>query len=242
MGTLAEGIKEIFATAKTTGSNVMLCGNDGTPDGHMTMANLASVLRVPKDYGRVDDVSFNIDTLINTTHEFSILEFGSSHTIGGTIPSGIAGWATLLTICPDVEGTQYLFDATQRLFVRKSDNGAIGQWNEVGINIPLFYKDYNNLSALASALGVLKAYGNIDFTGDLNTIMGNYYLRVTPSATNNPTGGYAQLISIGGSIGSSRIGVFQICFQYQLRSDIYVRAYSDDTWSAWKKITLTSIS
>jgi len=44
MGTLAAGIKEIFATAKTTGSNVMLCGNDGTPDGHMTMENLASVL------------------------------------------------------------------------------------------------------------------------------------------------------------------------------------------------------
>lgn len=44
MGTLVNGIKEIFATAKTTGSNVMLCGNDGTPDGHMTMANLASAL------------------------------------------------------------------------------------------------------------------------------------------------------------------------------------------------------
>ena len=44
MGTLAAGIKDIFATAKTTGSNVMLCGNDGTPDGHMTMDNLASVL------------------------------------------------------------------------------------------------------------------------------------------------------------------------------------------------------
>lgn len=44
MGTLVNGIKEIFATAKTTGSNVMLCGNDGTPDGHMTMTNLASAL------------------------------------------------------------------------------------------------------------------------------------------------------------------------------------------------------
>lgn len=44
MGTLVNGIKEIFATAKTTGSNVMLCGNDGTPDGHMAMANLASAL------------------------------------------------------------------------------------------------------------------------------------------------------------------------------------------------------
>lgn len=54
MGTLAAGIKEIFATAKTTGSNVMLCGNDGTPDGHMTMANLASVLGVTKRMEFVD--------------------------------------------------------------------------------------------------------------------------------------------------------------------------------------------
>lgn len=50
MGTLVNGIKEIFATAKTTGSNVMLCGNDGTPDGHMTMSNLASVLGVSFPY------------------------------------------------------------------------------------------------------------------------------------------------------------------------------------------------
>ena len=54
MGTLAAGIKEIFATAKTTGSNVMLCGNDGTPDGHMTMDNLASVLGVTKRMEFVD--------------------------------------------------------------------------------------------------------------------------------------------------------------------------------------------
>lgn len=46
MGTLTAGIKEIFSSAKTTGTNVMLCGNDGTPDGHMTMANLANVLGV----------------------------------------------------------------------------------------------------------------------------------------------------------------------------------------------------
>ena len=164
MGTLVNGIKEIFATAKTTGSNVMLCGNDGTPDGHMTMANLASVLGVPKDYGRVDDVSFNIDTLITTMHEFSVLEFGSTNNIGGTKPSGITGWATLLTICPNVEGTQYLCDATERLFVRKSDNGVVGQWNEVGINIPSFYKDYNNLSDLANALGAKRL--NVRFDGD----------------------------------------------------------------------------
>ena len=54
MGTLAEGIKEIFETAKTTGSNVMLCGNDGTPDGHMTMAILGETLGVQKRLEFVD--------------------------------------------------------------------------------------------------------------------------------------------------------------------------------------------
>lgn len=153
MGTLVNGIKEIFATAKTTGSNVMLCGNDGTPDGHMTMSNLASVLGVPKDYGRIYNSSFNIDTLINTDHEFSILEFGNANSISGTIPSGITGWATLLTICPYIEGTQFLCDETEKLFVRKSDDGIIGQWNEVGVNIPSFYKNYSSLASLAGAIG-----------------------------------------------------------------------------------------
>lgn len=54
MGTLVNGIKEIFETAKTTGSNVMICGNDGTPDGHMTMTNLAGVLGVTKRMEFVD--------------------------------------------------------------------------------------------------------------------------------------------------------------------------------------------
>lgn len=54
MGTLAAGIKEIFATAKTTGSNVMLCGNDGTPDGHMAMDKLGETLGVPKRLEFVD--------------------------------------------------------------------------------------------------------------------------------------------------------------------------------------------
>ena len=54
MGTLVNGIKEIFATEKTTGSNVMLCGNDGTPDGHMTMSKLGETLGVPKRLEFVD--------------------------------------------------------------------------------------------------------------------------------------------------------------------------------------------
>lgn len=40
MGTLVNGLKDIFSTPKNTGTNVMLCGNDGTPDGHITFSNL----------------------------------------------------------------------------------------------------------------------------------------------------------------------------------------------------------
>ena len=54
MGTLAAGIKEIFETTKQSGTNVMLCGNDGTPDGHMTMAILGETLGVPKRLEFVD--------------------------------------------------------------------------------------------------------------------------------------------------------------------------------------------
>lgn len=227
MGTLINGIKEIFASAsQNSPTNIPTCASDGTPNGNITIANLASVLGVPKDYGRVDDTSFNIDTLINTKHEFSILEFGNTNYIGGTKPSGITGRATLLTICPNVEGTQYLCDATDKLFVRKSDNGTIGQWNEVGINIPSFYKDYNNLSSLANALGGLMYIGYRD---DANVI-GTYFS--TTGSTNNQhfpfDGSYWTLISIGDNI-------IKLCFQIAFTpgGDTYFRYYWNG-WGSWR--------
>lgn len=239
MGTLAEGIKEMFATAKTTGSNVMLCGNDGTPDGHMTLANLASVL----------GESYNIVALQNIDN----ITTPGIYYLNGTSSSQQDTDDSILFVYfaqpKDVTEERITIqeriakgDFAGKIIRHKYGSNSWTSWQHISVDMPTFYKNYSDLASLASALGVLKAYGNSDFTGDLNTIMGNYYLRVSPFATNNPTGYYAQLISIGGSIGGSRIGVFQICFQYQLRSDIYVRAYSDDTWNAWKKITLTSIS
>lgn len=59
MGTLVAGIKEIFSPAKTTGTNVMLSGNDGTPDGHITMSNLASVLGGIMNSGSLADTDLN---------------------------------------------------------------------------------------------------------------------------------------------------------------------------------------
>lgn len=77
MGTLAAGIKEIFATAKTTGSNVMLCGNDGTPDGHMTIANLASVLGASGSDGR--HLQADANTIIEGRYFARSLDIDSYH-------------------------------------------------------------------------------------------------------------------------------------------------------------------
>lgn len=44
MGTLVNGLKDIFSPEKATGTNVMLCGNDGTPDGHTTLNNLKNAM------------------------------------------------------------------------------------------------------------------------------------------------------------------------------------------------------
>lgn len=87
MGTLAAGIKEIFATAKTTGSNVMLCGNDGTPDGHMTMANLANALggALLTRHSRLTDFDLNVlkQAVADQNLEKYGLRVGDQKTVNG---------------------------------------------------------------------------------------------------------------------------------------------------------------
>ena len=46
MGTLTIALKALFSSAKTTGTHVPLVQSDGTPDGCISMNNLASVLGV----------------------------------------------------------------------------------------------------------------------------------------------------------------------------------------------------
>jgi hypothetical protein len=148
MGTLAAGIKEIFATAKTTGSNVMLCGNDGTPDGHMTMANLASVLGgLYLTKGLVENVDANdikengfYRIYLNVTHLPEGMNEGFL-----CVQTSIDG-STLTQFCISSDGT--------KMYERTYWYGSWGSWQRVSFNIPTFYKDYNSLSELASALGV----------------------------------------------------------------------------------------
>ena len=145
MGTLAEGIKEIFATAKTTGSNVMLCGNDGTPDGHMTMDNLASVLGETIKLHNTDSLD---DIVGNGIYDIELSQgnpFGKS--------------SNAIMIVSKVKAPAYNGLIMQRAYrnniykMRWKWTSGWTSWHDIGIDIPSFYKNYNDLSSLASALG-----------------------------------------------------------------------------------------
>lgn len=154
MGTLAEGIKEIFATAKTTGSNVMLCGNDGTPDGHMTMDNLASVLgELPGGlYNSL--IPFNIDTFYNGMVS---LNNSNSQNITGVCPqTDMRG--SLYSQCSLVYGSRF---GTQT-FVYFSNNSApiiVYKRNLWANDWSTWQRcdnfGFNTLSDLANALGAI---------------------------------------------------------------------------------------
>lgn len=152
MGTLAAGIKEIFATAKTTGSNVMLCGNDGTPDGHMTMANLASVLG-----GLNTSISANIDDsydLNNLTDDYAKYSWGETQPVNSPCKWGILynlKWSPGITLQVIV----YQSYASQHIYYRTKELNAFGGWREFSFDVPTFYNSYANLGDLANALGVI---------------------------------------------------------------------------------------
>lgn len=151
MGTLAEGIKEIFATAKATGSNVMLCGNDGTPDGHITMYNLASVLGANKRFPSME-IDFNDYT--NNGHWAA--QRSTSYSNAPT--TSFAGALYVENANDDdVNGvSQYAYNVDLgKLYYRFKWTGSWGNWQEITADLPAFYKNYSDLSSLANALGAL---------------------------------------------------------------------------------------
>ena len=178
MGTLAAGIKEIFATAKTIGSNVMLCGNDGMPDGHITMANLASVLG-----GQTVSLQRGTDLdSLRTPNKYTCADGSTSNTILNK-PSNVA-YGFLLEVKPFPNApsnvVQILWADGGRMFSRTYDNGW-SNWLTYSYDIPDFYKSYSDLASLANALGVglFIKHGNIpsqDYDFRNNAQIGIYHI------------------------------------------------------------------
>lgn len=160
MGTLAAGIKDIFSTAKTTGTNVMLSTNDGTPDGHMTMENLASVLGVPTSLKNLKPMSGG---------DLNNIKDAGYYMFDGTVanrPTETSAWnAFFLAVIHENAGNQnmctqiYISSAKGSMFKRSFtySQGAWQDWQEFAFNIPAFYKSYSDLASLSSALNALDA-------------------------------------------------------------------------------------
>lgn len=192
MGTLAEGIKEIFGTTKQSGTNVMLCGNDGTPDGHMTMANLASVLGGLQYKGNARDNDLNnLETGLYTLEGAENIISGS--TIYGTLIV-VKGAPTSLN---HMGVFQIVYDINGKgVFYR--EQWVVGTWNtwkKITTGIPDFYKDYANISSLANALGGLYQISVINNSCDVNSLGSGIY-GVNAQLTNAPAKTGASMLII----------------------------------------------
>lgn len=119
---------------------------------------------------------------------------------------------------------QVLFVNNECRYYVRSKRNFWGDWKEMTMDMPSFYKNYSDLASLASAIGGLMYIGYRD---DAN-IIGTYII-TTPGDLNNqhfPADGYYWTLI---SIGNTSIALcFQIAFNPY--DDVYFRYY----WNGWK--------
>lgn len=146
MGTLVNGIKEIFATSQSTATHVPVCASDGTPQGRISVGDLASVLGGIKPNGHIQ--SGDADNY-STTGAFSlnVPDYESAHLpcrYGVLIVVKVGnntGNTTIQLVCESASDNVY--------FRLKSNTWS--SWSLVA-NFPQFYKNYVDLSALSAAV------------------------------------------------------------------------------------------
>lgn len=114
-------------------------------------------------------------------------------------------------------------------------------WHDIGIDIPSFYKDYNDLSSLASALGVL-VNGTLILSGTFSDITksGIYgYNHDSYTASDEPAN-YGVLMVFNGSTAGGGKPIAQMFFASN--GTIYTRiksAWTGNNYSAWRTISFT---
>ena len=123
--------------------------------------------------------------------------------------------------------------AVEKIFYRNYESSRWGEWQELATNVPDFYKDYNSLSALASAvLSNSGESGNYNVNTLINTCF--YYCR--ENSTNLPTNAHHFLLVFGMGSGN----VIQIAYNYSsFKLYIRVSGTTGSTWFDWKSITLS---
>lgn len=132
MGTLINGIKEIFASAsQNSPTNIPTCASDGTPNGNITIANLASVLggKSTELYNGVD-----FDTLVDGKNYFG---YGTVFANSSNTPNTTAGTFKLFVNKDTSESyiIQTCFMYSGKIFVRTRNNEGIWiSWHTIAID------------------------------------------------------------------------------------------------------------
>ena len=121
-------------------------------------------------------------------------------------------------------------------YVRNYANNTWSDWAEVAINVPSFYKNYNSLDALISALGVKieTSATNIDTSTALFVVTSNMnsYWTTSGELPGVAKSTAAFIINLTYSQSFS----MQLALNYDDRK-LYTRAKTSSGWTAWSSLT-----
>lgn len=238
MGALVNGIKDIFSTSQTTATHLPVCASDGTPQGRISVGELANVLGATKSVEQITQTT-NVDNI-----KYSCCAGIVCSSQNSTLPNGVLYG---MFVCNPTQGAYTCFQTVYQtyggnnIYVRvfKSNEQEWSEWMVVYTGLATFYKDYSTLAALGSALGVIKTQ-EIPENTDVNSLRG---LRFMYQINSSKVQTLEHLPSgiIGGEIelfvlSFADFGV-QILF-HSSASRIYVRFIQGATLTAWKEIGL----
>lgn len=162
MGTLLNGIKEIFATSQSTATHLPVCASDGTPQGRISVGDLASVL------GVLSDIAKGVFSVRIYNGDANDLDSGCVYITSDAISRHVpVVYSFLITLGPkNGDQAQFCIAAgTPRCYFRASNSGTWKDWQEITGNLPTFYKNYATFQGLVSAIT-----GNINWNGTTHLV------------------------------------------------------------------------
>lgn len=233
MGTLANGIKDIFSTSRTTATHLPVCASDGTPQGRISVSDLASVLG-----GMIIRTqqleSFDIDVaqqLLCGLYQTKEPSTGFPTTSYGTLIVflGNNGFKTFM----------WIDQRSGKLYYRSNWTTSFkSNWLEISTDIPTFYKNYADLSSLVSAIGALNNKFAVNELPNGTTSLNGFkdsgfYIFHTSAVSGLP----AIFESASVQLNLIVISEIQIIFHniFFQSKDVYIRC-SRDGYNSWRKI------
>lgn len=249
MGTLLNGIKEIFATSQSTATHLPVCASDGTPQGRISVGDLASVLggMMPRN------MSVNFDC--NTIKETSLYVSTNDQIVASIINAPYTytgGNAMLITynlgknffVQFFVHYTSATVSTEKFVYVRNIAAKGAGSWGTYVADIPAFYKNYANLSSLASALGGVSKF--ISENQDFNNFkdQGCLYISGAGSITTTLSHRPSDLVEAfimkcyQNTSGNTSTQIIVTTWE---GLKIYKRSYDSGDWMSWQKVEGTGV-